>query len=161
METQANTELWQRLSDFELDDPDAELPFSRRLAAEQRWSSEYVDRAISEYRRFLYLTQIAPHDVTPSKAIDAIWHLHLTYTESYWDGLCALFERPLHHRPSMGGPGEGRRYDSQCSLTLATYEQEFGEPPPTDVWPRPGAVQICWSDCCDGVAAQRAFRGLL
>jgi len=139
METQTNTELWQRLSEFEFDDPQAELPFSKRLAAEQRWSRKYTHRAIAEYRRFLYLTQIAPHDLTPSKPIDSVWHLHLTYTESYWDRLCALFERPLHHRPSMGGPAEESRYESQYSLTLASYEQEFGEPPPTDVWPRSGA----------------------
>ena len=138
-ETRTNTELWQRLSDFEFDDPDAELPFSRFLAVEQRWSRKYADRAIGEYRRFLYLTQIAPHDVTRSKAIDSIWHLHLLYTQSYWAGLCPLFERPLHHGPSMGGPAEGRRYESQYSLTLATYEQEFDEPAPTDIWPRPGA----------------------
>jgi hypothetical protein len=45
-----------------------------------------TDRAIGEYRRFLYLTQIAAHDLTPSKAIDSIWHLHLLYTQSYRAG---------------------------------------------------------------------------
>lgn len=136
METQTNTELWQGLSAFEFDDPEAQEPFSGKLAEKQRWSSDYTDRAIAEYRRFLYLTQIAPHDVTPSKPIDAIWHLHLTYTESYWDGLCAMFERPLHHRPSRGGPSEERRYRAQYERTLTTYEHEFGEPAPADIWPR-------------------------
>ncbi len=132
---------------------------AKRLTAKQRWSRKYTDRAVAEYRRFLYLTQIAPHDLTPSKSIDAVWHLHLTYTESYWDRLCALFERPLHHRPSMGGPAEESRYESQYSLTLASSEQEFGEPLPTDAWPRSGARPDLWSDCCDAVARRLPMYG--
>ncbi|MFT7475313.1 MAG: hypothetical protein ACI81L_002251 [Verrucomicrobiales bacterium] len=144
METLTNTELWQQLSDFEFDEPEAQQPFSRRLAGGQRWSGAYTDRVIVEYRRFLYLTQVVPHEVTPSKPIDAIWHLHLTYTESYWNGICALLESPLHHRPTMGGQAEKRRHHAQYRSTLDSYERVFGAPAPTDIWPlsdaRPGLL---------------------
>jgi hypothetical protein len=31
---------------------------------------------------------ISTHIVTPSEQVDQVWHLHLTYTRSYWDEFC-------------------------------------------------------------------------
>jgi hypothetical protein len=73
--------------------------------------------------------------MTPSEAVDQAWHLHLTYTRSYWEDLCGtVLEWPLHHGPTKGGPEGDRRYHEQYAATLEAYRLAFGEPPP-DIWP--------------------------
>jgi len=129
--------LWRRLEAFRFDDnADAVLPFAARLARDNCWSRNRADRAIAEYRRFLYLSQTVGHEVTPSPDVDAVWHLHLVYTRSYWDRLCGkVLQRPLHHGPTRGGDAEDRRYRGNYERTLAGYRQAFGVSPPSDIWP--------------------------
>lgn len=129
-------ELWRRLLAFELDDPAANLTFSRRLARENGWSHAYALRVINEYKRFVFLAMTAGHEVTPSDEVDQAWHLHLTYTRSYWDELCKQVLRgPLHHGPTKGGQAEGERFEDQYEQTLASYRTAFGQEPPSDIWP--------------------------
>lgn len=110
--------------------------FLARLRRENRWSRAYAERAITEYQRFVYLAAIAPQPVTPSEAVDQVWHLHLLYTRSYWDDLCAgLLGRPLHHGPSAGGPAEAAKFADWYEATLALYRLEFDLEPPADLWP--------------------------
>ena len=138
MESQAfkSDPLWQKLTELELDAVDASLTFTRRLARENDWSINYTSRVIDEYRRFVYLTQRCDHQVTPSDEVDQAWHLHLTYTQSYWNDLChSALNRPLHHGPTKGGKSEGIRFEDQYARTLASYEKTFGHAPPEDIWP--------------------------
>ena len=131
-----HAELWSRLSAFTLDDPDSELTFSRRLARENGWGIGYAQRVIEEYKRFVYLAMVAGHPVTPSDQVDQAWHLHLTYTESYWNDLCGtVLGRPLHHGPTRGGPKENAKYNDWYERTKASYRVHFGMEPPADIWP--------------------------
>ena len=127
--------LWQRIRAHRLDDPDASLCFSRRLARDNHWSQVFTDRVIDEYRRFVLLAMVAGHPVTPSDEVDQAWHLHLLYTHDYWGAFIALLPRPLHHGPTRGGAAEGRKYSDWYSKTLHSYWCVFGEHPPIDVWP--------------------------
>ncbi len=128
--------LWLRLNDFEFDDPDAALSFSKRLARENGWSLEFTWRVIEEYRRFLYLAAVSKRAVTPSDAVDQTWHLHLCYSRSYWDELCQhVLQRPLHHGPTRGGESEANRYLEQYEATLRLYNDTFGALAPSDIWP--------------------------
>src|SRR5882762_2181922 len=78
----------------------------------------------------------AGHEVTPSDAVDQAWHLHLTYTRSYWDGLCReVLGRPLHHVPTKGGRGETAKFRDQYMETLTSYRRLFETEPPADIWP--------------------------
>src|ERR1700743_38103 len=81
--------LYQRIDSHVLDARDIPLPFSRRLAEREGWSHAHALRVISEYKRFVFLAMTAGHIATPSKAIDAAWHLPLEYTREYWDVFCA------------------------------------------------------------------------
>lgn len=122
--------LWQQLERFEFD-----TGFAERLTREQGWGVLFARQAIGEYRRFLFLTQVAGHAVTPSKAVDAVWHLHLLYTRSYWEGLCGeVLGRPLHHEPGAGNAGEAPHYAQQYERTLQSYRRIFGTEPPARVW---------------------------
>lgn len=44
-------ELYQRIQAFSLDDSDAHLSFSKRLARDNAWSAEYTQRVIDEYKK--------------------------------------------------------------------------------------------------------------
>lgn len=130
------TALWQSIADHEIGAPDASLTFAARLARENRWEAAYAERVIGEYRRFCYLAVTAGHPVTPSDAVDQVWHLHLTYSRDYWEVFCPqVLSTNLHHGPTQGGPAEHQRYYRQYAATLASYETIFGEIPPPDIWP--------------------------
>jgi uncharacterized membrane protein YgcG len=74
--------------------------------------------------------------VTPSDSVDQAWHLHMVYTRSYWDELCGkTLGKPLHHGPTKGGLAEDLKFHEWYERTLKSYEQEFQEPPPADIWP--------------------------
>ena len=129
---------WQKIRQYRLDDPDADLPFTRRLARENRWAVDFAVRVVEEYRHFCYLAIAAGHPVTPSDEVDQTWHLHLLYTRDYWDDFCPnVLGTKLHHGPTRGGKGEGLRYDEQYRKTLDSYRHLFGYAPPNDIWPAP------------------------
>ncbi len=129
-------ECWQRLAQWSLDDPQSALPFSVRLANENGWSSAFTRRTIEEYKRFAFLSVVAGHVICPSEEVDQVWHMHLTFTVSYWNDLCGqILKRPLHHAPTKGGHAEHAKHVELYEQTLASYRHWFGEEPPTDIWP--------------------------
>ncbi len=130
--------LWARLEAHTIGPPDASLTFADRLARENRWSVEHANCVIFEYKRFCYLarTSAPGEQVTPSDAVDQAWHLHLTYSRDYWQVFCPkILGAELHHGPTAGGQVERARYYDQYAATLRAYEETFGEPPPSDIWP--------------------------
>ncbi|MDF7776741.1 hypothetical protein P1X14_15900 [Sphingomonas sp. AOB5] len=131
----AEPKLWDRLFHYLVGPEDAAFSFAQRLARENGWSLTQAERVILEYKRFCYLAVTARHPVTPSDAVDQVWHLHLTYTRDYWERFCPeILGRALHHDPTSGGPQEQQRYFEQYAETLKSYEQAFGTPP-ADLWP--------------------------
>ena len=73
MNERDKTELWARLKDFDLDNPESKLRFSDRLARENGWTEAYTLRVLEEYKRFIYLCRVAGHPVTPSDEVDQAW----------------------------------------------------------------------------------------
>lgn len=134
--TQQEKDLWKRIEAFELDKPEYSLKFSDRLARENGWSVSFALRVISEYKRFIFLCMISREGVTPSDAVDQVWHLHLTYTKSYWCDLCRdTLEKELHHTPTEGGDREAQKFENYYDRTHALYAEKFGDRPPPDIWP--------------------------
>src|SRR5689334_19527568 len=105
-------ELWERIAGYSLDSATAQLPFSARLAQENDWTTGFTRRVTEEYKRFAFLAVVAGHPVSPSDAVDQVWHLHLTYTQNYWKKFCAEgLGKPLHHHPTEGGAAEREKFD--------------------------------------------------
>lgn len=130
--------FWQRIEAFDFDQPGAALSFSERLRRDHAWTTGHGSLVVGEYRRFLYLLATSAEILTPSEDVDEAWHLHLTYTRSYWDDLCTgVLGRPLHHTPTEGGPEEEARFKAAYEHTLERYAAVFGSPPPVNVWPDP------------------------
>lgn len=140
----SNPSLWQQLSDFQLDDsPEAVVQFSDKLIKEQKWAPDFALRAIAEYKKFLYLCLTMPQGASPSAVVDEVWHLHLTYTVSYWQKLCGeVLKKSLHHYPNKGGNSENQRHRDWYAATLIAYVTEFQELPPSDCWPIPNDLEL-------------------
>lgn len=82
MVTQEQQLLWSRIQGFSFDDRTAQVTFSDKLAASQNWTIPFAQKAIEEYRKFLFLCCTSPKGAAPSKIVDEVWHLHLSYTQS-------------------------------------------------------------------------------
>src|SRR5262245_40162315 len=134
----ATSELYDRIRAFSVDESQPVLSFEARLARENDWTIAFARRVVAEYKRFVVLAMTSGHAVTPSTVVDEAWHLHLTYTRSYWQRLCGdVLGRPLHHEPTRGGPEEESKFRRQYRQTLIAYRETFGEDPPRNIWPRP------------------------
>jgi len=135
-----DAELWKRRKAHRFDATEGSEPFSVKLAAAEGWDKSFTRQVINEYRKFLYLSQVSPEQVTPSVAVDRAWHMHLTFTRDYWEVLCPeVLQADLHHEPCAGSE-EMPRYEAQYRVTRDLYEQEFGAPPPPAIWPNPDHV---------------------
>lgn len=129
-------ELWDKIKTYQIGVSDAKLSFSDRLARENGWSLKYSLRAILEYKKFIFLICIQSIPLTPSDQVDQVWHLHLLYTQDYWDEFCEkLLKRKIHHGPTKGGGSEKMKYSNLYTNTLDLYEKVFKEKPPSDIWP--------------------------
>lgn len=142
--------LWERLQRYRFDPTQVAHPFERRLASAERWPLGKASRVVEEYRRFVYLAVVADHAVTPSRAVDAAWHLHLIDSRRYWEEFCpVVLGRPLHHEPGRGGPSDRAHHRTQYARTLTSYRRCFGTAPPPDIWPvsvhRWPAAPLLWA----------------
>lgn len=123
-------QVWDALRNFKF--PEG---FIKRLVKETGWTTRFATDAADEYLKFAFLYRFANHRVTPSETVDKVWHLHLIYSESYWDDLCGkVLMKKMHHIPGNGSDGED--FQSQYKLTLDSYKTAFGEPP-IEFWPVP------------------------
>jgi hypothetical protein len=124
--------LWQRIAQHPLGGQQQAL-FMRKLAQEQDWSADYCRQAMEEYRRFVYLACVSATPLSPSQAVDAVWHLHLGFSRDYWQLFCPqVLGRELHHDPDDGT--DPAPMQDQYRATLALYLSEFDNPAPAAVW---------------------------
>ena len=137
MKSEPHEILWNRILQFQLDDPSANLKFSDKLARENNWSKDFTGRAILEYKKFILLCCISSNGASPSPIVDKVWHHHLTYTQNYWKEFCGnVLGKEIHHQPSKGGEAENTRHRNWYRETLDLYRDVFEENPPGDIWPQ-------------------------
>ena len=130
-----NDSLWNRLQKFSLDAPNVDFPFSKKLAKEEGWTVDFTKKAIEEYKKFVYLCCVLPNGASPSEIVDKVWHMHLIYTQNYWEEFCPdILKRKLHHHPSKGGFAENDKHQDWFSDTLKNYKGIFNQDAPEDIW---------------------------
>jgi hypothetical protein len=143
MQSEQQKDLWNRIRDFAIDDPLASVKYSDKLAFNNGWSKDYAARVIEEYRKFIFLCYVLPEGASPSKPVDEAWHLHLTYTRSYWKELCkGILGKEIHHFPSKGGTEENEKHIQWYNDTLDNYREFFGMEAPGDIWIRESSAPI-------------------
>ena len=135
MTSRTDPKLLQRITDFPLSDTAADITFASKLADDNGWTLGHAALVEQEYRRFLYLSQVAGHEVCPSDDVDQAWHLHLTQTHSYQEFCLNVLGKFLHHRESKGGSQELHKHQKMYAATLASYRQILGSAPPPAAWP--------------------------
>lgn len=134
--TKGENQLWEKITQFNFNDEDNYFKFVDRLARENDWSLDYAKKVIEEYRKYLFLCCMTTTGVTPSDQVDQAWHLHLTYTKSYWIDLCKnTLEKEIHHNPTKGGTFEANKFDTFYSKTKEDYRTFFELEPPLEIWP--------------------------
>ena len=135
MHAVADHDLWARIQSHDFEPEGQALTFTGRLARDHGWTLLEARALVEEYRRFCFLAVTSDGEVTPSQEVDEVWHLHLTFSQDYWDRWCRnALRRPLHHAPTQGGPAEAARFAEQYARTLAPYEDAFAPPDPA-YWP--------------------------
>ncbi|MBE7170625.1 MAG: hypothetical protein INR73_08540 [Williamsia sp.] len=127
-----NSNLWIQVSTFDLDEPVSEYGFSTRLAWENQWTADFTQKAILEYKKFMYLAGTSGEMVSPSPIVDLVWHQHLLFSESY-TALCTLIGKSIKHVPSTHNQTDAAKFKQAAEQTEKLYLQEFGEQPP-GIW---------------------------
>jgi hypothetical protein len=127
--------LWTKINDFQLDVPGDAFTFSDRVTRENGWTKNYTKRVILEYKKFIYLCCFSEKGVTPSDPVDQVWHLHLTYTKSYWIDFCQnTLGKQIHHNPTKGGANEAKKFINYYEHLKDIYRYHFDNDPPRDIW---------------------------
>ncbi|WP_196888672.1 glycine-rich domain-containing protein [Aureivirga sp. CE67] len=133
--TKEEKDLWKKIVDFELDDPDSDYNFTDKLCRENNWTYDFAIRAILEYKKFIFLVCISDFHLAPSDEVDQVWHLHLLYTYSYWTEMCKeILKREIHHGPTKG-KNEKEHFTDLYEETKERYREVFKFEPPIDIWP--------------------------
>ncbi|MGE8553780.1 MAG: glycine-rich domain-containing protein [Chryseobacterium jejuense] len=135
--------LWKRISDYQIDQAEVIIPFTRKLAQTEGWTRRFCLLAIEEYKKFVYLCCISKNGASPSIAVDKVWHLHLLYTTEYWKEFCPkILERELHHFPNVGGINEYNKHQDWYLETLKLYINIFRKNPPEPFWRIPKEIEL-------------------
>lgn len=88
------------------------------------FSVEVCEQMVARYRQFHKLMLIHPNEkVTPTVAIDIIWHYHILDTRRYWDDCIAIHGIYIHHTPSYADGAGARTQDN----TRRLFKKAFGE----------------------------------
>ena len=123
-----NKELWDKLLQFNFDDPPSEYGFSTRLANENFWTKDFTEQAILEYKKFMYLAATSDFMVSPSEIVDTVWHQHLIFTQLYQD-FANIIGKQVQHIPSTHNKEEAQKFRLAKERTKKFYTETFGEQP--------------------------------
>jgi hypothetical protein len=99
-------------------------------------SDDFSFRVYYEYIKFLVLKHLhKDYDaelLTPSAAVDEVWHRHILNTKQYSRECMELYGQFMHHNPD--GEVEPAKRDERYRRTLREYVQVFRTIPPPDIW---------------------------
>jgi hypothetical protein len=123
-----NTKLWEEILKFSFDHPNESYGFSIRLALKNNWTIYFTQKAILEYKKFMFLAATNNEMVSPSEIVDIVWHQHLIFTKSYSD-LCSLLSKRIEHIPSTHNISEVEKFKKAKERTKELYEIAFGVQP--------------------------------
>ena len=130
-----NPNLWEQISTAFGGADAFTRAFADKIARKNGWKKQFALRAVSEYKKFVYLGVISNFQVTPSKAIDVVWHEHLLFSRGYRQFCDEVIEYQFDHHPELVPlTDETGRFDAQFRDTLELYQTEFGKEPPEDIW---------------------------
>jgi hypothetical protein len=112
--------------------------FAEKISRKHSWKKAFALKAIHEYKKFIYLGVVSEFSVTPSKAIDTVWHEHLLFTKAYREFCDSIIHYNFEHHPELIAIDEQtENFAAQYVKTLQLYRYEFGYDAPVDIWDLP------------------------
>lgn len=126
------SDVWVEIEKFDFDSPPSEYGFSVRLAYENGWSLNFTQKAIEEYKKFMFLASISKEMVSPSEIVDTVWHQHLLFSHFY-AYFCQKLGKWIDHIPSTHQVSEKYKFIQAQKHTKELYQEYFGEMP-QDIW---------------------------
>ncbi|MCZ4279694.1 glycine-rich domain-containing protein-like [Kiloniella laminariae] len=92
------------------------------------WEEEDAKFAINQYRQYLYLIRKYEANISPTLAIDAVWHNHILDTRKYVKDCQVIFGHYLHHFPYFGSRSteDRRQLEIAFGNTQKLFLEEFG-----------------------------------
>lgn len=109
--------------------------FAGKIARKLGWSEKFSLKAVTEYKKFVYLGVISDFAVTPSRVIDKVWHEHLLFSKAYREFCTGVIQYNFDHNPELIPMDEQTAaFNEQYHSTLELYKREFGIEPPTAIW---------------------------
>lgn len=129
------THLWDEIiAKFGGQHPSAKA-FADKLSRKLNWQKKFAQKAIWEYKKFVYLGVISNFNVTPSKVIDQVWHEHILFSAGYRKFCTDVIHYDLDHNPELVPVStQTETFQSQYFNTIDLYTIEFGMEPPADIW---------------------------
>ncbi|MBK8847454.1 MAG: hypothetical protein IPO27_13265 [Bacteroidetes bacterium] len=129
------THLWDEIvAKFGGQHPSAKS-FAHKLSRKLKWAKGFTRKAIWEYKKFVYLGVVSDFSVTPSKAIDQVWHEHLLFSAGYRNFCTEVIHHNFDHSPELVSlESQTEAFQAQYFQTIQLYKVEFGMEPPSDIW---------------------------
>lgn len=128
-------DLWKKIKEVEFDAIALNGKFSDHLAASNGWTQSFAQRAIREYKKFMYLSAVSERVLVPSDVVDQVWRLHLSDTRHYWGTFCQMIGKPIHHVKVGEHSAESAQTLSEYDYTKSFYLDEFKQAPRAEFWP--------------------------
>ena len=125
-------QLLDKILDFDINETSNGNGFALKLAREHNWPYNFTKEAIVEYKKFMYLAATCDFTVSPSRIVDEVWHLHLTYSKSY-QNFCKVIGKNIEHNPSNFSDEDVKKYRLAKEKTKTEYERVFGNQP-SEYW---------------------------
>ena len=123
----------------------------------EAWSLEQASAVEFEYRRFLCLMKLFPHEqMTPLFDVDIFWHYHILDTMKYAVDCEQIFGYFLHHFPYVGlrGADDEAAHQEGGTRMQQLYEATFSEAYMRQEDVRAGTALTAYSQ---GVAVKPAY----
>lgn len=92
------------------------------------YSAEEIDQVAEEYKKYIALAVSRGQGGLPiSRRLDAFWHTHIIYTQSYMSMCMHVAGRYIHHRPKSLDD-ESVLHTRFVGETIPLYRLNFGDP---------------------------------
>jgi hypothetical protein len=130
--------LWDHITEVFGGTDASTKAFASKIARKHNWKLKYALKAVTEYKKFVYLGVVSEFSVTPSKIIDIVWHEHLLFTKAYRDFCSDVIHYTFDHSPELiPMTDQTGNYNAQYIDTIELYKKEFGINPPEAIWSQP------------------------
>ena len=107
---------------------------------EMNVSNQEAQTAFTELKKFLFICGTTDEKLTPSIALDDIWHQFILFTKSYMNFCNEYFGRMIHHLPDVEFNQETKKANNlSYAKTCEIAEMEFGKLN-ADYWMNPNFV---------------------